>query len=562
MKRHIILFFLIFLCCTLCNRKATVSFSTNEEKSLVALGQLWGFLKYHHPAVANGDYDWDAELIKLIPKILEAKNDSIWKKLLDNWVDSLPSVPENSDKKLPDLEIKTKPDYGELFNTEYFLPKTIDKIKHILDNAVVSVNHYVNVDMTQYGQVFITNEPSYNEMLYPELSYRLLALFRYWNIVNYFFPYRELCDQKWSTVLSDMLPEFVNAKNQEGYIFACMKLATKIDDSHGFLFPDLKTGLFKVPFEVQFIENKLVVTKFTGIDTYVKEKIKIGDVITNIDGEPVEDIVKRILPYIPASNNPVKLRQISSKILTGNSTTVAIVIQRDEKLFKINISRYDPRLLNIPEYSNPQPDKEGYRILENNIGYVLPSSCKDEDVKTGTEKVLDDTKGVIIDFRCYPNSNYVASSFLPHLNLLEKGSFFPEILSNARVTYPGYFFEQKNIRPAIVLQKNYDQKVIVIVNEYTQSAAEEQVMCFQTASNVTVIGSTTSGADGRIVNFSLPGNIRTRMTGMGVYYPDGGKTQRIGIRINEIVKPTIAGIRTGRDELLERAIKIIKENNH
>ena len=118
MKRNIILFFLILLCCTSCNQKATVSFSTNEEKSLVALGQLWGFLKYHHPAVANGNYDWDAELIKLIPKIFEAKNDSTWKKLLDNWVDSLPPITRNPDKKLPDLEIKTKPDYGELFNTE------------------------------------------------------------------------------------------------------------------------------------------------------------------------------------------------------------------------------------------------------------------------------------------------------------------------------------------------------------------------------------------------------------------------------------------------------------
>ena len=211
---------LLLLSCVSYNRKSSVGcLSEKEEKSLIALGQLWGFLKYHHPAVANGDYNWDMELINLIPQVLEAEHDSIWKNILDDWLDRMPTVTENPEKKLPDLEVKTKPDYGELFNPEYFYPETIDKIRYILENAEVSSNHYVKVDMKQAGQVFITNEASYHEMLYPELSYRLLALFRYWNIVNYFFPYRELCDQKWSTVLADMLSEFVYAENQEAYMY-------------------------------------------------------------------------------------------------------------------------------------------------------------------------------------------------------------------------------------------------------------------------------------------------------------------------------------------------------
>jgi C-terminal processing protease CtpA/Prc len=532
--------------------------SKDEERSLVALGQLWGFLKYHHPAVAKGDYDWDAKLIKLIPQILEAKNDSVWKKMLDNWMDSLPSIPENPNKKLPDLEIKMKPDYGELFNTDYFFPETIDKIKYILDNAVVSINHYINVDMKQIGQLTITNEPSYSEMLYPELPYRLLALFRHWNIVNYFFPHRELCDQQWSTVLADMLPEFVNAKNQEDYIFACMKLIAKIDDSHGFFSPDLKTGLLKAPFEVQFIEDRLVVTTITGADVYVKDKIEIGDVITNINGESVEDIVKRMLPYTSASNYPVKLRQISSNILTGNSNSATIDIQRNGESFKIKIPYCDYRLLNIPNHFSPQPNEEGYRILDNNIGYMLPSSCKEKEREAGIKKILDGTKGIIIDFRCYPD-DYNVFAFIDKLNLWT----ISNKISHASITYPGYFFMLKNNnsqRKGVSLS-HYIPKVVVMVNEYTQSAAEDEVMYYQNIPGLTVIGSTTAGADGRVVRFNLPGNIRTAMTGVGVFYPDGEGMQRVGVRIDEIVKPTIAGIKAGRDELLERAIEIINESN-
>jgi C-terminal processing protease CtpA/Prc len=55
----------------------------------------------------------------------------------------------------------------------------------------------------------------------------------------------------------------------------------------------------------------------------------------------------------------------------------------------------------------------------------------------------------------------------------------------------------------------------------------------------------------------LPGGIITQITGVGIYYPDGRETQRVGVAIDEEVKPTIRGIIEGRDELLERAMQII-----
>lgn len=56
------------------------SLSKAEKKPLVALGQLWGFLKYHHPAVAKGDYDWDMELESILPAIMNAKKNQSGKR--------------------------------------------------------------------------------------------------------------------------------------------------------------------------------------------------------------------------------------------------------------------------------------------------------------------------------------------------------------------------------------------------------------------------------------------------------------------------------------------------
>ena len=47
------------------------------------------------------------------------------------------------------------------------------------------------------------------------------------------------------------------------------------------------------------------------------------------------------------------------------------------------------------------------------------------------------------------------------------------------------------------------------------------------------------------------------ISGIGVFYPDKKPTQRIGILADMEVKPTIAGIRSGRDEVLEEAVRQI-----
>jgi C-terminal processing protease CtpA/Prc len=70
-------------------------------------------------------------------------------------------------------------------------------------------------------------------------------------------------------------------------------------------------------------------------------------------------------------------------------------------------------------------------------------------------------------------------------------------------------------------------------------------------------GSTTAGADGNVSSISLPGQLSTMISGLGVFYPDHHPTQRIGIVPDIIVRPTIEGIAAGRDEVLETAIHLI-----
>ena len=68
----------------------------------------------------------------------------------------------------------------------------------------------------------------------PDASYRLLALFRYWNIIHYFFPYKYATDGNWNEVLPDLIPVFQAATTEQAYQKALYQMVARIQDSHGF----------------------------------------------------------------------------------------------------------------------------------------------------------------------------------------------------------------------------------------------------------------------------------------------------------------------------------------
>ena len=73
-----------------------------------------------------------------------------------------------------------------------------------------------------------------------------------------------------------------------------------------------------------------------------------------------------------------------------------------------------------------------------------------------------------------------------------------------------------------------------------------------------LVGSATTGANGEGSNFPVPGGIEIGMTATGVSKLDGTQLQRIGVTPDIEVHPTIAGIRAGRDEVLERAVEYLR----
>ena len=100
----------------------------------------------------------------------------------------------------------------------------------------------------------------------------------------------------------------------------------------------------------------------------------------------------------------------------------------------------------------------------------------------------------------------------------------------------------------------------MLINHDAISQAEHTCMFFESAADVTFIGSPTNGANGDVTNMVLPGAIYVSFSGHDVRHADGRQLQRVGIQPHIKVEQTVAGIRAGKDEILEAALKFLNSS--
>lgn len=542
----------------------------NEEQiqNLELLGRLWGFLKYHHPAVTSGKYNWDYELFRILPDYLKVENNEERDKVLLHWIKKLGKV---KDRKVKQEHFGTtilKPDLAWVekldMNSELRC-----SIKNIYKNRNYGEQYYINPN--QSSRPFFSNENAYSILNYPDTGYRLLALYRFWNVIHYFFPYRDLTDIDWNTILKTFIPKFISASNELSYELTVKQLVTCINDTHGRFINFDKCeewdGFNYAPFRVRFVEDEKLVVDHLASAYKNMVNIKVGDVITHIEDKSINAIIDSVKMYYPASNRRTLLRNISRNLLRSKDSQINITYYSQGKQCRQNINLFPTRQLNTDKdlFYRIKDEDPCYRFLDDQIGYVSIANIRYGDISR-LKEAFRNTKGLIVDIRNYPPfgvhtalGTYFVSDTASILkwgirNPNNPGEFILGITQNIENSK---LFIDNNMR-VNYKEPKYQGKVFILVDEETQSLAEFTTMVFKAGTNVTVLGSPTAGADGDITTIYLPGGLGINFTSIGVYYPDGSQTQRIGIIPDIIVRPTVEGIRQGRDELLEKAIEMIR----
>lgn len=527
----------------------------SETEKLAATCKVWGFLKYYHPNVANGNFDWQNQLREVLPKIDETKTKEEFSLVLENWINSLGEIQKIEPIIISDTikHFDKNFDLTWIDKTKLFSNELSKKLKHIERNRFQGNQHYVGYFRAE--NIFPKNE-DFTNFKSDNKNSRLLALFTYWNIVEYFFPYKYIMDQKWDVTLEKMIPSFIEVQNDDEFYLAMQKLIAKLNDSHVVFYKYRKKGepLYYIPIIGKIIDKKIIVTEI--LDSHITENydVKVGDVITKINDKKITEYIKENKDLICASNEARYLSNIIEPILSGSEENVKLefLIENKNVIKNINRINYKSNRYVLTNQKNYNTKKEKFKIIENNIGYVNMGVLKIEDIPNMIEK-LNLTKAIVFDMRNYPKGTYEGIS-----NFLNSEEKLFAIYTKPDLNYPGRFRWTDGSSSGTLNKNNYKGKIILLLNEESLSQSEWTAMCFQTAKNTTIIGSQTAGADGNVTNIDYMPAFHSSFSGIGVYYPDKRETQRIGIIPDIEVKPTIKGIQEGRDEVLERAVKFIE----
>jgi len=521
----------------------------SETHNLNILCKVWGFLKYYHPKVAKGRYDWDQELIKKIPLIKAATTKNEINKILIDWINNLGKIKlcKSDNNNVPD-SLKFNLDISWINDSTVFDKELIAKLTSIKENRAKH-QYYIKEGLPPSFK----REKEYKELVFPNEEYRLLGLFRYWNIINYFYPYKYKITQNWNDVLTEMIPKFQYPKDTVNYHLAMLELTAKINDSHSYFYTPYTKRYFGTkwaPFEFKIIDNKAVVTGFYDDSLSKINDVQYGDVILEANNQSIEYIITEKSKYIGASNKAAMLRNFYYAIFNSSSDSMQITFIRNNIIRTKQIKLYSTNQFTF----NKSRDKNVVcQEIDENIGYINMETLKKEQVDS-VMLIMMEKKAIIFDVRNYPEETKYP--IMKYLN--EDIKFFAK-LTKPDLSYPGVI---KWMPPHPCGTKNntnyYKGKVVLLVNEETQSHAEFTCMALQTAPNATCIGSQTAGADGNMAFVNFPGGFKASFTGLGVYYPNGRETQRVGIIPDIEINVTIQGIIDRKDEVLEKAIEYIR----
>jgi PKD repeat protein/C-terminal processing protease CtpA/Prc len=509
---------------------------------LFYLCKTWGHAKYYHTRIAAGLVNWDNELLTAVSGAKTAPDAAAFNAILLQMLNNAGPM-GTSNVTLPDVpdSLNNNLDLTWMQSTFFSEP-----VRAILIDIKDKFRPQTNVYVGPGSAPVLTNDSLYyGSEDYPSEEKRMLAMFRFWNQVHYFFPYKQIMNQNWDATLVEFIPSIAQAEDAISFNLAFKEFTTRINDAHGFYYSPVYNnwrGNYYPPFLVRYIENEMVITKVLPGVT----EIAAGDVILEIDGENIYALRNSLIQYVHGSNPASIERNLNDLIMYGNAGTFDIIVQNGSGTHTATLTR------NTENYNNLLIDSSPIwkdTLINGSCSYGIVDMGRLEIAQVADMFAdLWNTEAIIFDIRNYPQG-----ALWTMVDYLFPAPIHIANFTKNDDTYPGRMY-WIHTTISTGTSNPYNGKIILLFDERTQSHAEYTCMGLEQFPGAIKIGSQTAGADGNVTREYLTGKIYTYFTGLGTYYPDYSPTQRVGIVPDIEIHPTIAGIRAGIDEVMEVAL--------
>jgi C-terminal processing protease CtpA/Prc len=384
--------------------------------------------------------------------------------------------------------------------------------------------------------------------LNPEnLALRLGNVINAYNVFQHFYPYTKEVGVDLEKELEKALNRSYQDQTGIDHRITLEKFIAPLKDGHAWVSGGALPE-FVPPIRWDWIEDKLVITNVLEEDL----DVKIGDIVTKVNGQSAKAYFAEIYSRVSAGTKGWLNTQARVISLHGKEDG-ELILEIDRKEVILKHDRSFVYGLN----SQREANQKKYAQLSDDL-YYLNIGLIEMDTINALLPQLEEAKGIICDLRGYPNSNHDFISYL-----LSENDTSDAWMKIPHIIYP----DQENIVKyaetgwEMEAKKPYlgDKNIVFIIDGTAISYAESYLGLIKGYKLATLVGQPTAGANGNINPFGLAANYTINWTGMKVLKQDGSQHHAVGVLPDVYVSRTIAGIESGKDEFLEKAIEVILE---
>jgi hypothetical protein len=403
----------------------------------------------------------------------------------------------------------------------------------------------------------------YDTTAYPYLGARVLGGVRLWSAMRARFVHRDLAEDEIDTEWRRVLPRLEAATSPAAYASAILDLATSLDDIAGTPRGDAvdqAMGTAALPFRLTPVEGRWLLTDLLPDAQRAPFALTAGMELVGIDGYPPATWITAHRRLGPTSNEWTRARRYASRMVQGAS---------GDLLLKVRDASNRDRTITVPRTASARaalptterPTTAPARALSEGVLYL--------DLERMTAARIDSAltttawRGLVLDLR----GPWTLSDSLLLTPLATRASATVARVVDRIMATPCLVAPREatlscaDLRETRWLTRTVHttadastaRRVVVLIDERTQGAAERLLLALESMASVTMIGTASAGAASATAPLGLPGGITVPIATLEYRRADGSQLQRVGITPTIEVRPTVRGIRNGDDEPLQRA---------
>ncbi len=379
-----------------------------------------------------------------------------------------------------------------------------------------------------------------------------------WNVFQHFYPYFEVVDTNWDQVLTRTLQRAEADTSSRDFLRTLRRMLVPLKDGHGGVSHPADSLTAGLPLQFDRVEGNVVVAD-TAASAAAQSCARPGDVLTAIDGTPIEEALQEEMRSISGSPQWRTVRALRQLGEGRPGTTARLELRREGQAVACQVARPSDsstrRRKRRRLQAEPRPDS--IDVLPGGTHYVDLTRVGMEALRPRLD-TLAQAESVIFDVRGYPEGGN--QELLQHLSseTLRSAHFeIPKIIYPDRRKIAGYTGGRWTLPSK---SPQLSGEVAFLTDARAISYAESIMGIVEHYDLGTIVGRPTAGANGNVNPFTLPGQYQVYWTGMRVQKHDRSQHHLVGIRPDVRATRTVEGVRAGTDEVLRTALRVLERS--